>query len=97
MPIDPLTEPTISFAEAAEKLGVSPSTIGNWAEDGIRGVKLDHVRVGRGLRTTEEALRRFIDQTNGRGEEPPPEPHRSKAKRRRDHERADRQLQAKGF
>ena len=67
MPIDPFTEETFPFAVAARRLPrtrgdrpVSPATLWRWAAHGLRGVKLETVRVGGTTCTSVEALRRFF-------------------------------------
>lgn len=39
------------------------STVWRWMHDGIRGVHLEHMRVGRRIVTTREALDRFFRDT----------------------------------
>jgi hypothetical protein len=72
VPIDPLTETTIPFAEAARRLPrlragrpVSPATMWRWAAHGLRGVKLETVRVGGTTCTSVEALGRFFAALSG--------------------------------
>src|SRR5216683_1533854 len=71
MGIDPLTEETIPFAEAARRLPllradrpVSPATLWRWASHGLRGVRLETVRVGGTRCTSLEALSRFFAALN---------------------------------
>jgi hypothetical protein len=70
--IDVLLERTMPLAQAARRLPrlrggrrVAPSTLWRWASAGLRGVRLEVVRVGGTCCTSEEALRRFFDATNG--------------------------------
>lgn len=49
-----------------------PSTVFRWAQRGLRGVKLQVVRVGGTLCTTEDALCRFFEQLTGGVNTPPP-------------------------
>ncbi len=72
MAIDPLTETTIPLAEAARRLPrlragrpVSPATLWRWASHGLRGVRLQTVRVGGTTCTSTEALNRFFAALNG--------------------------------
>lgn len=64
--ISATTEKVITFAEAAKICpqidGKRPSTvtIWRWATKGVRGVRLEHVRVGRRMVTTEEAINTFF-------------------------------------
>src|SRR5216683_2618673 len=69
MGIDPLTEETIPFAEAARRLPllradrpVHPSTLWRWASHGLRGVRLETLRIGGTTCTSLEALQRFFEQ-----------------------------------
>jgi hypothetical protein len=69
MDIDPFSETPISFAEAARRLPrlrngrpVSPATLWRWASHGLRGVRLETVRVGGTCCTSLEALRRFFER-----------------------------------
>jgi hypothetical protein len=78
MPIDPLIEQTIALAEAARRLPrlragrpVAPATLWRWASHGLRGVRLETVRVGGTCCTSVEALQRFFAALNGT---PPPPP-----------------------
>lgn len=71
MPIDPLSEQILPFAEAARRLprlragrAVNPSTIWRWASHGVRGVRLETVRVGGTTCTSLEALERFFARLN---------------------------------
>lgn len=72
MPIDPLAETTIPLAEAARRLPrlragrpVSPATLWRWASHGLRGVRLETVRVGGTTCTSTEALSRFFAALSG--------------------------------
>jgi hypothetical protein len=82
--IDPFTESPVPFAEAARRLPrlrngrpVSPATIWRWASHGVRGVKLEVVKVGGTSCTSLQALRRFFDRIGSSAGEPPPTPHLS--------------------
>ncbi|MEO0514160.1 MAG: DUF1580 domain-containing protein [Planctomycetota bacterium] len=62
--IDPTDENLLSLAQAAKLICVdgrnpSPITVWRWATRGKRGVKLPAVPLGRGLVTTEAAMRWF--------------------------------------
>jgi hypothetical protein len=72
MPIDPLTEQTIPLAEAARRLPrlragrpVAPATLWRWAAHGLRGVRLETVRLGGTNCTSVEAFRRFFAALGG--------------------------------
>jgi hypothetical protein len=68
MSIDIHTEQLLSLKEAARSLpkidGKTPhaSSIYRWCIRGISGVKLDHVRLGRRVVTSKEALNRFVNE-----------------------------------
>ena len=70
MAIDVNTEPLLSFAEAATRLSTGRrrlhvATIHRWATRGVRGVRLEYVKVGRSCVTTADAIARFVaDQTD---------------------------------
>lgn len=67
MAIELHTERIMSLTEAAKSLprlnGRRPaiSTLWRWARKGVRGVRLDYIRVGRGIATSAEALSRFFN------------------------------------
>jgi hypothetical protein len=78
MPIDPLTEQTMPLAEAARRLPrlragrpVHTATLWRWARHGLRGVRLETIRVGGTTCTSVEALGRFFARLNGSGVAPP--------------------------
>jgi hypothetical protein len=67
MPIDPLSDDTMSLTQAARRLPrlrggrpVHPSTLWRWALTGLRGVRLETAMVGGVRVTSETALRRFF-------------------------------------
>lgn len=71
MPIDPLAGNLLTLAQAARALPtrrrgskVAVSTVWRWATRGIRGVRLEIVRVGGVTYTTAAAIRDFVEQTN---------------------------------
>lgn len=62
------TEQTLTMAEAAKHLPrrsggkhPHPSTLFRWAKQGVRGVKLETIRVGVSLCTSKEAIQRFCN------------------------------------
>jgi hypothetical protein len=66
MPIDVFEEPAISFADLARRLSagrdgprVAVSTIHRWRRPGIRGVRLEAVKIGAAWHTTRSAFSRF--------------------------------------
>ncbi len=66
MAIDLLSERLLTLQQAAEFLPrlrrgrkVHPHTLYRWISTGVRGVRLDVVRVGRTLVTSVEGLQRF--------------------------------------
>lgn len=73
--IDICTEQLITFAEAAEEMGVSLWTVRRWARRGTNGVRLKVACIGRRVKTSMEALQRFLDAvTRIRGGPQPPSP-----------------------
>lgn len=68
MPIDLQTENLLSLTDAARALpaidGRRPhvSTLWRWAKKGVRGVRLEHVRLGHRICTSREALNRFAQR-----------------------------------
>ena len=67
MPIDPLSETTLSLSQAARRLPrlragrpVHPSTVWRWAMTGLRGIRLETAMIGGVRVTSEAALRRFF-------------------------------------
>src|SRR4051794_32372087 len=60
------------------------TTVHRWIKTGVRGVKLEAVRIGGCLFTSNEAIQRFADRlTNGAGDAAPSHPIPSNAGRRR--------------
>lgn len=66
--LDLLTESTLSLSQAAcelPKLGgrkLHASSLWRWARKGVRGVKLEYVRLGGRILTSREALARFAQR-----------------------------------
>jgi len=66
VPIDLSVESPLTLAEAARAVPAvggkrpSPSTIFRWLSRGLRGVRLDHARVGHRVVTSGPALARFF-------------------------------------
>lgn len=110
--IDLFSEDVVSLTEAAKfvprrRAGkkAHPSTLFRWAKDGMRGRKLETIRVGGTICTSREALARFFealtrDAQGSDGvaaESRPAVPTvRSASERRRAIERAERELAALG-
>lgn len=67
-----LCEDTLTLPEAAkvvaEILGHRPdrSSLYRWCMRGVKGVKLDHVRIGNRVVTSRQALTRFFDAQTSR-------------------------------
>jgi hypothetical protein len=67
MPIDIEQETLVSLGEAARALppvnGRKPhiSSLWRWARCGVRGVRLEYVRLGSKIATSKEALSRFVN------------------------------------
>jgi hypothetical protein len=67
MPIDPLADDLMPLAQAARTLPplrsgrpVSPATLWRWSAHGLRGVRLEIIRIGGTACTTRTALREFL-------------------------------------
>jgi hypothetical protein len=67
MPIDPIKEKTFPVKECPGRIAyqnkgrrVHVSTVWRWITRGLRGVKLETVKIGGTTCTSEEALRRFF-------------------------------------
>jgi hypothetical protein len=63
MPI--LDESRMTLQEAAAYCSRDVQTIRNWIAKGYKGTKLEALRIGAQIVTSQEALRRFIATTNG--------------------------------
>lgn len=68
-----LSEQIILLSAAARRLPclragrpVNPSTLWRWATKGVRGVRLETIRIGATTATSVEALERFIAALNQR-------------------------------
>ena len=72
-------QPLLTLAEAARRLPringkkVCVSTIWRWCRRGLRGVSLEHVRVGRKICTTHEALMVFFARLSELDKRIPPD------------------------
>lgn len=70
-------EEAMSLAEAAKSLprvnGRRPSlsTLWRWCRKGLKGVRLDYLRVGRKIVTSREAMNRFFAALTGRSRKGP--------------------------
>lgn len=69
--VDLAHEEPLTLAEAARRLPrlrgdrkVHVSTLYRWVSRGLRGVRLEAVRLGRTLVTSQEALQRFAERLN---------------------------------
>jgi hypothetical protein len=66
-----LSEHIISLSQAAKLMPrlrcdrpCNPSTIWRWCTRGVRGVRLESIRVGGTTATSQEALARFLEAIN---------------------------------
>ena len=94
--IDPLSEECLTLSQAAKRLPhlrgdrpVAPSTVWRWAQSGVRGVKLETVRIGNTMCTSVEALSRFLAAIN---DQPVQSVHDE-----RHHERVEQELATRGI
>jgi len=94
--IDTTKEELLSLSEAAKRVPtlngrrIHSSTIFRWCRRGLRGVRLEYIRVGRRMATTAEALDRFyrdLARADGEAPEsrPAPEAPKSPSQAARDH------------
>ncbi len=62
--IDPASEETFPLAEAGQKAGINKhtSTLHRWRHPGVRGVRLETVRIGGVHHTSLASLRRFFSR-----------------------------------
>lgn len=111
MAINIENETIVSLTEATKTLprvnGKRPaiSTLWRWCRKGLRGVRLEYIRVGRNIATSREALSRFFaalaDADTPPAQSPPPvtRPERSAAPaaRQRALDEADRILEEAGI
>ena len=75
--IDPLEEPTFPLSAVLKKAGIDkhPSTIHRWRHPGVRGVRLETVRIGGVHHTSLSCLRRFFATlSEGQARLPGPRP-----------------------
>lgn len=85
-----LSETTLTLTELAHQQRVKVSTPSRWASIGIKGVKLETIRVGGRRLTSAEAFRRFVAACN---DAPVVDPDT----RRKSIQRAERILQKAGI
>ena len=102
--IDFETEEIVPLAAAAKWLpsmrGKAPHvcTLYRWTKAGVKGVRLEIIKIGGTTCTSREALARFFQQlTYGDREPPPPSRFRTPAQRKRDQARAARILDEAGI
>ena len=110
MAIDIHNETVLSLTEATKVLprlnGKRPSisTLWRWCRKGLRGVRLEYIRLGRSIATSEEALNRFFEAL-AEADEPPdaerpatPQPKQpSPSRRQASLDAADRVLERAGL
>lgn len=76
--IDLTKEKALGCDQAAQKVPPvngktpNPSTVFRWITVGLKGVKLEHARIGRRIVTTEAALQRFFARLAEADHEPTP-------------------------
>lgn len=86
MPIDLHTESVLSLTAATKAVPridgkrPHPSTLWRWCRRGIRGVRLEHVRLGHRVCTSREAIGRFANALAeaGLADQPVTSPHTPK-------------------
>jgi Protein of unknown function (DUF1580) len=77
MPIRLKDEEVLTLSQAAEVLPslrggrpVHRSTLYRWISRGVRGIRLETLRLGRTLVTSQEALQRFAERLAGLDQQP---------------------------
>lgn len=99
MSIDLATETPITLAKAAQTLpggAVHVSTIHRWRMKGCRSVRLDTFLRGGVRHTTREAIERFFEAVTAAADGEPA-PTRTTARRKRDIDQAEAELEAAGI
>lgn len=93
MSIDISSETLLSFPEAAKRIPGHPhlSSLHRWRLHGVKGIKLETVKVGGRRYTSVEALHRFSEQTTAAAD-CRPVPPRSARQRKRSIEQAMREV-----
>ncbi len=66
-----LTEDVLSMSEAAQEIPGRPhvSTLWRWAHRGLKGEKLETLKIGGRTVTSRQAITRFFDRTNDGGDQ----------------------------
>ena len=59
-----LAEERLSLTTLASELGVSPKTVSRWADEGFRGCRLEHYRLGKRRYSSRQAAARFVAALN---------------------------------
>ena len=103
--IDISTEQVVSLTEATTHLprrraGKKPNvaTLYRWAQNGVRGIRLESLMVGGTRCTSLEALQRFFDALTAQAERQTlSPPFRQTSERRRQIEAAERRLAKSGI
>jgi hypothetical protein len=100
--IDLKSESLLTLGQAAQRLPrrrrgrpVNISTVFRWIAHGIRGVRLEGIRVGGAIHTSEEALQRFADRLTDVSQLQAVSP--SSRSRLREIEQANTELKKLGF
>ncbi len=103
MSIDILGEKLVSFRQIAASLPtrrrnrpIAVSTIYRWRRPGLRGVRLDAVRIGGAWHTSWEAFARFCEQMTA-AEQVETFPVTTTDREKRSHESVDSELAADGW
>jgi hypothetical protein len=62
LPLQQAAKHRLLRAKSRDGKAINFSTVWRWATGGIRGVRLETVRIGSTLCTTDAAIKRFIDR-----------------------------------
>lgn len=98
--IDLVNEDVITLADATKYLPKRrrgkrphPTTIFRWAQCGVKGIRLETIRVGGTLCTSTEALQRFCERCT----DPSTPPSRTNKASKKPIDNAERELRAAGI
>lgn len=67
------SESLLSWEQAGEQLQVSKATLHRWITSGVKGIRLEAVRVGGLWRTSAEAIQRFSEDLTPEQEQRSPQ------------------------
>lgn len=89
-----LEEDRLSLTELARQEGVNTATVWRWAQRGVRGFRLETLRVGGKTFTSRQAFARWVAATN---DDASAIPSRTNRQRQSSIDAAERELEAAGI